>query len=449
VNKLGFGFDTSLFIDRSEQLYKLDDTKLAVNGIHLLANGTLQKDSLTNDLTLDFGFGLQVPTLKTVLDLIPASIVSEAVDVTAKGAVNVKGTLQGVYGSGELPVLEVAALINGASAHYKGMPYGIDQLDLNLEARINLQEKEDSYVKLNNFYFAGASSTLQCSAEVTNPLIDPRLQSSIHANVDFTNLAKTFPLEEGVVLGGLVETKLKSDILLSDVKQENWGKIGLGGMLKLSHVQLVSPKDSFNLQVAQAGLAFGANKNDTTLVQGKTLLNAIVGFDGFNLQTRKGLVATMENASLQVKTSPLKDTTAIASMQATLGYSRMSLVLNDSVKLQTGAAQTVIGVEPSKRNKKIALLSSTLQFDSIYAAAGNNIVALQVAGFSVKSEKESLDSKHWVSVGSVGFANLKLFTPAFPLLISMPASKLSFGNDAITLNNAQVKVGSSDMRVTG
>ncbi|MGL4852152.1 MAG: AsmA family protein [Phocaeicola sp.] len=449
ANKLGFGFDTSLFVDRNEKLYKLDDTKLDVNGIRLLAHGVLQKDTLTNDLNVDFNFGLQVPTLKTVLDLIPTSIVNEAVDVTASGAVDVKGTLKGVYGAGQIPVLEALAIIDRASAQYKGMPYGIDQLDLNLEARIDLQDKKSSYVKLHNFYFAGASSSLQCSAEVKNPLINPRLESSITAHIDFTNLAKTFPLEEGVVLGGLLDSKLRSDILLSDVKQENWGRIGLSGMLKLSDVQIVSPKDSFDFKVATAGLAFGANEEDATILQGKTLLNAIVGFDGLALKSRQGLVASMDKASLQVKTSPLKDTTAIASMQATLGYSRMSLELNDSVKLYTGAAQTVIGVEPSKRNKKIAHLSSTLRFDSIYAAAGNNIVALQVAGFTVKSEKESLTSKHWVSDGSVGFGNLKLFTPTFPLLISMPASKLSFGDDAITLNNAQIKVGLSDLRVTG
>ncbi|MGL4518928.1 MAG: AsmA family protein [Phocaeicola sp.] len=449
VNKLGFGFDTRLFVDRSEQLYKLDDTQLDVNGIRLLASGVLQKDRDTNNLDVDFNFGLQVPTLKTVLDLIPTSIVSEAADVTAKGAVDVKGTLKGIYGAGQIPVFEALATIDGASAQYKGMPYGIDKLDVSLAARLNVADKSDSYITLHNFYFAGASSTLQCSAQIKNPLLNPRLESSINAQIDFTNLAKTFPLEEGVVLAGVVESKLRTDILLADVKQENWGRIGLGGMLKLSDVQITSPKDSFDLKVATAGLAFGANEQDTAVVQGKTLLNAIVGFDGLNLKTRKGLTASMDKAALHVKTSPLKDTTSIASMEATLGYSRMSVVLNDSVKLYTGAAKTTVGVEPSKRNKKIAHLSSTLQFDSIYAAAGNHVVALQVAGFEVKSEKESLESKHWVSTGSVGFGNLKLFTPTFPLLISMPASKLSFGNDAITLNNAQVKVGSSDMRVTG
>ncbi|MGL5273474.1 MAG: hypothetical protein ACRC8J_08350, partial [Phocaeicola sp.] len=323
VNKLGFSFDTALFADTKEKRYKLEDTKLDVNGINLLADGTLKRDTTTQNVDVDFNFGLQVPTLKTVLDLIPTSIVNEAIDVTAKGAVDVKGTLKGVYGAAQIPVLEVVALINGASAQYKGMPYGIDQLDLNLMARINLQDKSDSYLKLNNFYFAGASSTLKCSGEVKNPLLNPRLETTIDAHIDFTNLAKTFPLEEGVILGGLLDSKLRGDILLSDVKQENWGCIGLGGMLKLSQVAIVSPKDSFELKVEEAGLAFGANNTDTTIVQGKTLLNAIVGFDGLNLKMRKGLAATMDKASLQVKTSPLKDTTAIASMQATLGYSQM------------------------------------------------------------------------------------------------------------------------------
>ncbi|MGL5981526.1 MAG: AsmA-like C-terminal region-containing protein [Phocaeicola sp.] len=449
VNKIGFGFDTHLFVDRSEKIYKLEDTQLDINGIRLLADGVLKKDTTTNDLAVDFNFGLQVPTLKTVLDLIPTSIVNEAVDVTANGAVDVKGSLKGVYGVGKLPVLEAIATIDRASAQYKGMVNGIDQLDLDLAVRINLQEKKDSYVKLNKFYFAGASSTLQCSGEVNNPLLDPKIDVRVDAHVNFTDLVKTFPLEEGVVLAGKIDSKLHSCLLLSDVKQENWGRLGLGGMIKLSDVEIISPRDSFEFKVASAGFGFGANREDTTLVQGKSLLNAIVGFDGFSLKTRKGVEATMNKASLQVKTSPLKDTTSIASMQAILGYGGMSLILNDSVKFYTGAAQTEVRLDPSKRNKKIARLSSTLKFDSVYAVAGANILALQVAGFDVKSEKESLESKHWISDGSVGFGNLKLFTPAFPLLMSMPASKLSFGDDAIRLNNAKIKVGSSDLQVTG
>lgn len=449
VNKLGFGFDTRLFINRKELLYKLDDTQLDINGVRLLAGGTLQKDSLSTDMDVDLSFGLQVPELKTVLDLIPKSIVNQTVGLKANGAVEVNGTLKGVYGPNKLPVFDAIAKINKASAQYKGMPYGIDQLDLDLHARVNFEDKSDSYVKLNNFRFAGASSVLQCSGDVINPLTNPRIDMKVDANIDFTNLAKTFPLEEGVELQGTIDSKLQADVLLSDVQQKNWGRIGLAGMLKLSDVRILSPKDSFDLKVATAGFAFGANNADTTIVQGKTLLNAIIGFDGLSVNMKGGLHALMDKASLHVKTSPLKDTTSIASMQATLGFSKMSLSLGDSIKMHTGAAQTAVSIEPSKRDKQLPLINSSLKFDSVYAASGENVVALQIAGFEVQSERAAAHSKHWITEGSVGFGNLKMYTPDFPLLITMPASKLSLGNDAITLNKAQVRIGSSDLMVTG
>ncbi len=449
VNKLGFGFDTRLFIDTQERLYQLDDTQLDVNGIHLLANGTLRKDSLLPDVAVDFSFGLEVPELKTVLDLIPTSIVNEAVDLKANGAVAINGTLKGVYGSNRLPVFDAVAKIENASAHYKGMPYGIDRLDLDLHTRINFEDQADAYIKLNNFRFAGASSVLTCSGEVKNPISNPRVDLKIDANIDFDNLAKTFPLEEGVELKGKVETKLRGDVLVADIKQQNWGKLGLDGLLKLSDVAIVSPKDTFDLRVATAGLAFGANHADTTLVQGTSLLNAIVGFDGLTVQTRGGLNALMNNATLQVKTSPLKDTTAIASVEAKLGFSKMNLTLNDSIKLNVEAAQTTIGIAPAKENKRLPLITSTLKFDSVYAASGNDVIALQVAGFNVRSQQSGTNAKHWITDGVIGFANLKMFTPTFPLLINMPASQLVLRDDAIRLNQASVRIGSSDLSVTG
>lgn len=449
VNKLGFGLDTRLFIDLSERLYRLENTHLQVNGISMLANGTVQKDSVGNDMDVNLDFSLEVPTLKTVLDLIPKSIIQEAVDVKANGEVLVNGSLKGVYGAEKLPVFDATVQIANANAQYKGMPYGIDQLDVNLQTHIDFSKKEESYVKLNKFFFAGASSKINCNASVANPLLNPRLNIDIDANVDFTQLAKTFPLDEGVQMGGLIDTKLKGDILLSDVKQENWGRIGLSGSLKLSDVLLVSPKDSFDLKVQTAGFAFGANLTDASVVQGKTLLNAIIGFDGFALKMRPGLDARMSKAAVHVKTSPLKDTTSIASMQATVGFSSMNVSMGDSILLRTGAAQTKLSVEPSTRNKKIALLSSSMKFDSIYAAVNENVIGLQLVGMDLKSEKAALDSKHWMTNGVIGFRNLKMFTPEFPLLISMPASKVTLGDDAITLNRAKVQIGSSDMTVTG
>ncbi|MGL5731647.1 MAG: AsmA-like C-terminal region-containing protein, partial [Bacteroidales bacterium] len=188
---------------------------------------------------------------------------------------------------------------------------------------------------------------------------------------------------------------------------------------------------------------------DTTLQQGKTLLNAIIGFDGLELKLKNKLKARAEDVALQIKTSPLKDTTMIASMSATIGYSSLEATINDSIQIRTGAAKSTIAIAPSKRDKKLPLISSMMKFDSLYAAVGEQRVGLELAAFDVKSEKAEQGSRHWISTGVLGFKNLKLFTPDFPLIISMPASRLSLGNDAVTLNGARVHVGSSDLTVTG
>lgn len=449
VNKMGFGLDTHLFIDRNERLYRLNDTRLDVNGIQLSAEGTVVKDSISSDLNVDMKFGLEVPTLKTVLDLIPKSIVKESVDVSAKGAVKADGTLKGVYGQNKLPVFDINVLIKDASAQYKGMPYGVDQLDVDLKACFDFDQKDKSYVLLNNFYFAGASSQINTSFKVNSVLLDPVVEGDLKANINFTDLAKTFPLEEGVELKGLFESKLKTSFRVSDIKNENWGKIGLGGSVKISDIAILSPKDTLDLQVRSAGFAFGANRNDTTVQQGKTLLNAIIGFDGFEVKLKNRIQAKANDVALHIKTSPLKDTTMIASMSASVGYSSLEATLNDSIRIRTGAAKSTVSIEPSKRDKRLPLIASMMKFDSLYAAIGEQRVGLQLAAFDVKSEKAEKGSKHWISSGVLGFKNLKLFTPDFPLLISMPASKLSLGNDAITLNGARVHIGSSDMTVTG
>lgn len=448
VNKVALGLETHLLADLSTHTYDLEKTTLEINGVKIDTNGKLKADTLNKTMDVDLIFGLKVPSLKTILDLVPTSLVKEAVDIKADGAVQLNGTMKGLYGKESMPVLNVAAKIENGNVHYKGMPYGVDRLDLDLNSCIDLSGKEPSYIDLHHFFFKGASTEISLSGKVLEPHTNPKVTANVNAEVNFTELAKTFPLEEGVTLEGILSTKLSGDILVADIHQENWGKLLLNGYVKAENLAIVSEADTFKLKVQRAGLKFGSNLEDSSMMQGTNLLNALIGFDGMRVETRIGW-AEMDQTALHVKTSPLKDTTAIASVNATLGFSRINLLLQDTVGLRSGAAKVNLQLSPSPKNKQIPVIASELVFDSLFVHAGEHRASLREAGFNLRSEKSATQEKHWQSTGSVGFAHLQLFSPAFPLLIQMPASKISIEEDRILLNRAAVTVGSSDMTLTG
>ena len=95
------------------------------------------------------------------------------------------------------------------------------------------------------------------------------------ADVDFDLIPKIFPIEEGVSMTGNLSAALNADVLLSDVRNRNFGKLDIRGGCNLKDVRLVSERDSFLLRSKSVGLGFGTNMADSTILQGKNLLSGI------------------------------------------------------------------------------------------------------------------------------------------------------------------------------
>lgn len=136
-------------------LYVLDKAVMRVNRMKFGVGGRLQADTLNRLLDVDLTFGIKVPSLKTLLDLVPETVLKHDENVTVSGEVLCRGTLKGKYGKDRVPVLDARFKINEGSVKYAGMPYSLDKLDVDLEGVVDLQKEQPSFLKLNRFYVKG------------------------------------------------------------------------------------------------------------------------------------------------------------------------------------------------------------------------------------------------------------------------------------------------------
>ncbi|MEG2180643.1 MAG: AsmA-like C-terminal region-containing protein [Bacteroidales bacterium] len=448
ANHIELGVESHVELNIPAHTLRTDKMAIELNGIKAGCAGSIQKDTLLNEYNMNIHWGLNIPSLADVLKLIPKSIVKEVENVNTTGDILVTGTLKGTYGNGIFPIADLKAAINNGSFHYKGMQYGVDLLDLNANGHINLNQKENSVLNITNFKFKGASSEIQLSGSVKKLLTDPFIDAQLNTNIDFTSLAKSFPLENEVRMEGIIESKLKGKFAISSIAKRDFGKLGLDGYLKISDIKLESPADSFFVNIESAGLAFGTNKTNKDIIQNVNLLNAIVGFDGLDVNTRMG-VAKMDSVRMQVKSSPLKDTTAIVNMEASIAMKHLTGITKDSIGIHSGKSKIAFKIKPSHKNKLIPVIESTLQFDSISLNTPTEHVTMYKAGFILKSEKGNEYKKQWISEGKIGFGALKAWTSTLPLPISMPHSALVLQKDELVLENAGIRIGDSDMRLTG
>lgn len=434
VNKIATSLRTDITVDRQTAVWKLKDTELNVNGIQLDVNGAFRRDTVAKTIGMDLEYGLHAPSMETVLRMIPKAYVKDS-KVSAKGEVTVSGRVRGVYGDKKLPAVSLKIGIKEASAQYKGLPYGIDEVTADFDAYVDLMRHQPSYLNLKIFHFKGAHTEVLADAKVDDLLNDPLITFHTKSTVDLDALAKTFPLQESVTIRGKLDADMGMKCRLSTLKKQDIGRMKLGGKLELNDFELKDTAKDFNFL---GNATFRFRDNETLQAQ----------VDIRKLVLRSRLVSSdIERLVANVTSTNPQDTTRIVSLQCDMEVSKLRASMGDSIKLYSARAKAQAALEPQEADVTKPAVDFSLRADSLFFSAAETRMAMNVAGIKMKAEK--LNDSLWVPKGIVGFDRLRFRTPEFGLPIRMAKTAVTVNGPKIRLKNASVRIGRSDMTATG
>lgn len=310
VNKIATSLRTDITVDRQTAVWKLKDTELNVNGIQLDVNGAFRRDTVAKTIGMDLEYGLHAPSMETVLRMIPKAYVKDS-KASAKGEVTVSGRVRGVYGDKKLPAVSLKIGIKEASAQYKGLPYGIDEVTADFDAYVDLMRHQPSYLNLKIFHFKGAHTEVLADAKVDDLLNDPLITFHTKSTVDLDALAKTFPLQESVTIRGKLDADMRMKCRLSTLKKQDIGRMKLGGKLELNDFELKDTAKDFNFL---GNATFRFRDNETLQAQ----------VDIRKLVLRSRLVSSdIERLVANVTSTNPQDTTRIVSLQCDMEVSKL------------------------------------------------------------------------------------------------------------------------------
>ena len=434
VNKIATSLRTDIMVDRQTAVWKLKDTELDVNGIRLDVNGAFRRDTVAKTIGMDLEYGLHAPSMETVLRMIPKSYVKDS-KVSAKGEVTVSGRVRGVYGDKKLPAVSLKIGIKEASAQYKGLPYGIDEVTADFDAYVDLMRHQPSYLNLKIFHFKGAHTEVLAAAKVDNLLDDPLITFHTKSTVDLDALAKTFPLQESVTITGKLDADMGMKCRLSALKKQDIGRMKLGGKLELKDFELKDTAKDFDF-LGNATFRF----RDNETLQAQMDVRKLVLRSRFLSSDIERLVANVSSTNPQ-------DTNRIVSLQCDMEVSKLRASMGDSIKLYSARAKAQAALGPQEVDVTKPAIDFSLRADSLFFSAAGTRMAMNVAGIKMKADK--LNDSLWMPKGIVGFNRLRFRTPEFGLPIRMSKTAVTVDGPKITLKNASVRIGRSNMTATG
>ena len=434
VNKIATSLRTDIMVDRQTAVWKLKDTELDVNGIRLDVNGTFRRDTVAKTIGMDLEYGLHAPSMETVLRMIPKSYVKDS-KVSAKGEVTVSGRVRGVYGDKKLPAVSLKIGIKEASAQYKDLPYGIDEVTADFDAYVDLMRHQPSYLNLKIFHFKGAHTEVLADAKVDDLLDDPLITFHTKSTVDLDALAKTFPLQESVTITGKLDADMGMKCRLSTLKKQDIGRMKLGGKLELKDFELKDTAKDFDF-LGNATFRF----RDNETLQAQMDVRKLVLRSRFLSSDIERLVANVSSTNPQ-------DTNRIVSLQCDMEVSKLRASMGDSIKLYSARAKAQAALGPQGVDVTKPAIDFSLRADSLFFSAAGTRMAMNVAGIKMKADK--LNDSLWMPKGIVGFNRLRFRTPEFGLPIRMSKTAVTVDGPKITLKNASVRIGRSNMTATG
>ena len=434
VNHIATEIKTNLEVNRNSNTLKVNKALVSINGLKLDVQGSISSDSLKQEADVNLSYGLHAPSLETILLLIPENILKKG-KMNAGGEVKIEGTIKGKYGQSKMPKLTCSVNIKNASAQYDEMPYAIDNITASFYSEVDLMRTSPSYADLKIFRFQGAHTDVLANAKVQDLLGDPDITFHTTSTIDLTALSKTFPLQEGVSIQGKLNANLDMHCRLSSIRKRDIGRIKAKGKLTTQELSIQDKNKGFDF-----------TSNASFLFTGNEMLEAEANIENLILHSNK-LSSILNSFKAQVRTTNPQDTTRIANLTCKLEMKKLKASITDSLGAYCGRTTATIHLQPGKLDPSKPQIGLSLDADSLFARIGENKVAINKAGFAISAEK--IRDSVWNPKGIIGFNRMIMKTPTLSLPILLHKTAVTVGNRTITLKNASMKIGKSDITASG
>ena len=424
-----------------EHVY-IDKAKLQVNDFGLLLDGEagtpdLSSGVYTCDATVSTDGAWQI---QEILALVPERFKASLKDIKVDGLMALEANVKGTYADSIMPVLTAHLDVKEGKGAYKPLPYTVRDLQLDADARLDLNKQQPSTVTINKLSAKTKESRIAAKGKVEDLLEDMLLDLHLDIDANLPDFAYFMPKE--MDLKGQTKGKANAKIRLSDLSEMRLEKGTIDADLTLTDIAYTMDSMEATLPYTKAKV-FIPNKNpsrksvnwacvdlDTKQVDFSmdTTINAALGASMIRIEAANVLnneqdyFASIHTASLDGRFEDIHADLTNAELEAYLaGGKKMS------AKIQTDALQAEMGEELMAKTEALR----------IEAAARYN------------SKEENL-LLQWNPRLTIHLKNGEVRMPErLPEPIYIPSIEFAYSNKAMNIANSRIELGNSDLNIKG
>ena len=424
-----------------EHVY-IDKAKLQVNDFGLLLDGEagapdLSSGVYTCDATVSTDGAWQI---QEILALVPERFKASLKDIKVDGLMALEANVKGTYADSIMPVLTAHLDVKEGKGAYKPLPYTVRDLQLDADARLDLNKQQPSTVTINKLSAKTKESRIAAKGKVEDLLEDMLLDLHLDIDANLPDFAYFMPKE--MDLKGQTKGKANAKIRLSDLSEMRLEKGTIDADLTLTDIAYTMDSMEATLPYTKAKV-FIPNKNpsrksvnwacvdlDTKQVDFSmdTTINAALGASLIRIEAANVLnneqdyFASIHTASLDGRFEDIHADLTNAELEAYLaGGKKMS------AKIQTDALQAEMGEELMAKTEALRIEAAAR-----YKAGEENILL------------------QWNPRLTIHLKNGEVRMPErLPEPVYIPSIEFAYSNKAMNIANSRIELGNSDLNIKG
>ncbi len=460
VKKTSMELRSQMELDRDSMQLSFDKARIKLNGIDLKTRGMLRRDTLNDGMMVDIRGSLNTPSLTEFLALIPSSFIDNKDEITTQGSVQFDVEFKGLYSDESFPNTEITLKVSDAKAKYESRKLALENVNCDAFIYVDLNTPPNSYANINSLQVNTSDIiNLDINGKVTNIIDNPSVDMKVKSYVNLGRFSEVFPLNGAITCKGISQGDITTQFSLLDMQNSNYSNMYIEGETNFKNLEILIDPTKFEqdtstlmylfMQADHGKMVFGDN---TAAKEGSRTLRSVMTFQDIGYKSKTGEHFTIKDIEVKAGANFDRKTAEINGF-GVRGIAKNTKVGVDSLFSSTLESSDIsIIVMPKKEGRNASVKSSILSHQiTVNEPTYNSEMELSSVNMDVTLERDDKaeEKKKWNMDGEVAFADLEMFTDLFPLKISVPETNVSVGSQTINLNNAKLKVGSSEFVATG
>ncbi len=248
LSEAGVKLRADVEVDMRDWLFTFRENELLINDLPLQFDGLVGLPE-GGGTSMDFSFSATRSDFASFLSLIPSIYTTSFEALETEGSLALHGKVDGLLKGEQIPGFAVFLEVVDGMFRYPDLPETVSDVQVNARL-INAGNKLDEVeLDIPEFRMKLGKNPLEARFAMRTPESDPWIDLFLKGNLDMSDIASFFPLEEGMALAGFIEADLGSRGFLNDLERGAYDRFFAEGRMDVSGLKVAAQPLSHPLYI--------------------------------------------------------------------------------------------------------------------------------------------------------------------------------------------------------